>query len=111
MRSPWRVPRRSAERRAARDMGRCRARQRKRMATSVGVARTRMECAYRRSASLLREEFRSGLAKLGCGSIARTFSYVVIAGLDPAIHAKRRLAEILRSILSVAPQHGPPGQA
>jgi hypothetical protein len=53
MRSPWRVPRRSAERRAARDMSRCRARSAKRMATFAGVARTWMECAYRRSASLL----------------------------------------------------------
>ena len=33
----------------------------------------------------------------GADRIARTISYVVIAGLDPAIHAD--------------PQHGPPGQA
>ena len=43
MRSPWRVPRRSAERRAARDKSRCRA---------AEELRGHGWCAYRRSASL-----------------------------------------------------------
>ncbi len=54
MRSPWRVPRRSAERRAARDMSRCRAADEVRKFAHTCLAlRGHGRCAYRRSASLL----------------------------------------------------------
>jgi hypothetical protein len=53
MRSPWRVPRRSAERRAARDMSRCRAADEVRKFAHTCLAlRGHGRCAYRRSASL-----------------------------------------------------------
>jgi hypothetical protein len=51
------------------------------------------------------------LAKLGRDRVARMILCVVIAGLDPAIHAERRFTEIRRTVLFAALQHRPPGQA
>jgi hypothetical protein len=92
MRSPWRVPRRSAERRAARDMSRCRARQRQ----ANGDIRRRgadMEgCAYRRSSSLLREaafDVRGGSQSSDAQRIARTI-FVVRPPPPPATRGERR---------------------
>jgi len=47
----------------------------------------------------------------GADCVARTGFRVVIAGLDPAIHADEKLDRIGRQALSAARQHGPPGQA
>jgi hypothetical protein len=43
-------------------------------------------------------------------SVPLPFS-LVIAGLDPAIHADEKLDRIYRQALGATPQHGPPGQA
>ena len=72
MRSPWRVPRRSAERRAARDTGRCRA------AIECATSRHSSECADMDGAPIgAPPPFRGGIsvrgsfARLGCGRTAR----------------------------------------
>ena len=71
-------------------------------------------CASRRSASLLiREDLGRASYRLNNNSdanrIARTILHVVIAGLDPAIHAELPFA--LSSVVVPEIQYGPPGQA
>jgi hypothetical protein len=71
-----------------------------------------LDCAFRRFASLClpgarlycrkRVYFWSGVVVVGIArapkGVARTIFRVVIAGLDPAIHGERRLAEIRRVV-------------
>ena len=91
MRSPWRVPRRSAERRAARDTGRCRAADEVRK-----FAHTCLSCADMDGAPIgAPPPFRGGIsvrgsfARLGCGRTARMIVPARAVAFHHSPHAGR----------------------